>query len=394
MTTKATAATKNTGTETKERQRPGPKPGAKAASDKSTAKPAAKPAGKPAAKAAAKPAAKAATEAPIRVAGEAEVRTASAAVGTTPLSRVIGGRALADVAIYSGVIGNGLAPLGELTLIDVDNYASSGLPLDILPTHRINLKSKDGLTTKSFSFRYDSRFKENKTVTQNDVAVDAAINKVAIDLIEAMPDGANWLYHVSAETPPSVLGEQQRKLALKMLANGSSGLHRHIPGMGSRLLMTGFEELFHTGAGKALANIYGLTPGKADEPPAPEPTHLNLVGDEVLASSLKKFSLETFDCASINVSIADYDLELDITGSIFGDDLTQQTGSLYEVVVSVGAITWTKYLTPWKGSIQLSQFDQDAVRNEIVKGVHALKVDSTYFKVDFTKADVQLRLLK
>lgn len=386
MTTKATAATKNTGTEAKERVKPGPKPGAKAA--------AAKPATKPAAKAAAKPVVKVATQAQARAPGEAEVRTASAASGSTPLPRVIGGRALADVAIFSGVIGSGLAPLGELTLIDVDNYASSGLPLDILPTHRINLKSKDGLTTKTFSFRYDSRFKENKTVTQNDTAIAAAINKVAIDLIEALPDGANWLYHVSAETPPSVLGEQQRKLALKMLANGSSGLHRHIPGMGSRLLMTGFEEMFHTGAGKALANIYGMAPGKAEEPAAPEPTHLNLTGDEVLASTLKKFSLETFDCASINVSIADYDLELDITGSIFGDDLTQEAGSLYEVVVTVGAISWTKYLNPWKGGVTLAQFDQDAVRNEIVKGVSKLKVDSSYFKADFTKADVQLRLLK
>jgi len=392
MTTKATAATKNTGTEAKERQRPGPKPGAKAASDKSTAKPAAKAAAKPAAKAAAKPAVKVATQAQARAPGETEVRTASAAAGGSALPRVIGGRRLADVAIFSGVIGSGLVPQGELTLLDVDSYAATGVPLDILPTHRINLKSKDGLTTKTFHFRYDSRFKENKTIVQNEAAIKAATDKVAIDLIEAQADGANWLYHVSADTPPSVANEQQRKLALKMLANGAHGMH--IPGMGRRSLMTGFEELFHTGAGNALSHIYGLTKDKEETPKAPEPTHLNLVGDEVLASGLKKFSLETFDCASIHVSIADYDLELDITGSVFGDSTTQETNSLYEVAVTVGAITWTKFLNPWKGSIILDQFDQEAVRNEIVKGVSKLKVDSSYFKADFTKADVQLRLLK
>ncbi|MNY45158.1 hypothetical protein D3C86_1802420 [compost metagenome] len=152
--------------------------------------------------------------------------------------------------------------------------------------------------------------------------------------------------------------------------------------------------MFSTGAVKALASIYGGAAGKADEPAAPEPTHLNLLGDEVLASSLKKFSLETFNCGSIYVGIADYDLELDIGGSIFGDNLTPEADSLYEVVVSVGAISWTKYLTPWKGSVTLAQFDQTAVYDEIVKGVRALKVDSSYFKADFTKADVQLRLLK
>lgn len=396
MTTKNAATTAKPTAEAKERIKPGPKPGAKAAAGKSTAKPAVKPAAKPAAKAAAKPAAKAPTEAPIRATGEAEVRTASAAASGSALPRVIGGRRLSDVTLGQGIVGSGLEPLGELILLDVDKYAATGLPLDILPTHRVNLKSKDGLTTKTFSFHYDNRFKENNTVSLNDVAVNAAINKVAIDLIEAQPDGANWLYHVSAETPPSVVTEQQRKLGLKLLLNGcsGSGLHMHLPGMGRRSLMTGFEELFHTGASKALSNIYGVAPGKADEPVAPEPTHLNLLGDEVLASSLKKFSLETFNCGSIYVGIADYDLELDIGGSIFGDNLTPETDSLYEVVVSVGAISWTKYLTPWKGSVTLAQFDQTAVYDEIVKGVRALKVDSSYFKADFTKADVQLRLLK
>jgi len=379
MTTKNPTAKPTT--EAKERIKPGPKPGAKAAAGKSTAKPAAK----PAAKTAVKPAA-----------GKGD--TSADAIGSTTVGalapRVIGGRRLADVAIFSGVIGSGLVPQGELTLLDVDSYAATGVPLDILPTHRINLKSKDGLTTKTFHFRYDSRFKENKTIVQNEAAIKAATDKVAIDLIEATPDGANWLYHVSAEAPPSNVVEQQRLLALKMLANGSSGMMRHVPGMGRRSLMTGFEELFHTGASGALAHIYGLAKDKEETPKAPEATHLNLVGDEVPASGLKKFSLEPFDCASIHVSIADYDLELDITGSIFGDSTTQETNSLYEVAVTVGAITWTKFLNPWKGGIVLDQFDQDAVRNEIVKGVSKLKVDSSYFKADFTKADVQLRLLK
>lgn len=400
MTTKNAATTAKPTTEAKERIKPGPKPGAKAAAGKSTAKPAIKPATKaavkPAAKAAAKPAAK-----PAVGKGDTSADAIGSATVGTLIPRALSGRALADVAIAVGVVGSGLTPLGELTLLDVDKYAAVNVPLAILPTHRIELKSKDKLTSRMFYFRYESFFKDNKTVTQNEVAVREAMNQVAADLIEAQSDGANWLQYSSAETPPSVATEQQSNLMRKMLMNGVSGMDHLFLGAPSIvrrgiMSMGGLGYELRPGARKALEQVYGVPGSKPEEPAAPEPTHLNLLGEELPAKDLRKFVLMNWATSDIDVSIADYDLEMDISSIVFGDQQTNASDSVYEVVISAGAISWTKYLYPFTQNvgITLDQLDPKELLTVITKGARALKVDSSYFKVDFTKADVELRRLK